>query len=110
MTDAFKNVVKNESSLFKAIMEVMSLDVDEEGLLSLATYRPFLSLVDNYISYYQNRNGSMPEVPIFYMLGANDMMRELLSKYLTIRLGIFNEKTMSNLRKELAFILNSATL
>lgn len=104
MTDAFKNVVKNESSLFKAIMEVMSLDVDEEGLLSLATYRPFLSLVDNYISYYQNRNGSMPEVPIFYMLGANDMMRELLSKYLTIRLGIFNEKTMSNLRKELAFI------
>lgn len=51
MTDAFKNVVKNESSLFKAIMEVMSLDVDEEGLLSLATYRPFLSLVDNYISF-----------------------------------------------------------
>ena len=104
MTEAFKNVVSNESSRFKAIIEVMSLDADEGGLLSLATYRPFLSLVDNYISYYLKRSDSSPEVPIFYMLGANDTMRKLLAKYLTIRLGIFNEKTISDLRKEIAFI------
>ena len=104
MTEAFHNVVKNESSLFKAIMEVMCLDEDEGGLLSLNTYRSFLSLVDNYISYYQKKTTQSPEVPIFYMLGANDQMRKLLAKYLTIRLGVFNEKSILALRKEIAFI------
>lgn len=104
MTEAFHNIVKNESSLFKAIMEVMCLDEDEGGLLSLNTYRPFLSLVDNYISYYQKKTTQSPEVPIFYMLGANDQMRKLLAKYLTIRLGVFNEKSILALRKEIAFI------
>ena len=85
-------------------MGVMALDMSEEELTVLTLYRPFLSLVDNYISYYQKKSGVSPQIPIFYMLGANDDMRKLLAKYLTIRLGVFNEKAISNVRKDIAFI------
>ncbi len=104
MTEDFNNVLKNESTLCKVILEVMSLDMNEEETKKLTSYRPFLSLVDNYISYYQKKADSSVQVPIFYMLGANDDMRKLLAKYLTIRLGIFNEKAISRIRKDLAFI------
>lgn len=104
MTESFKYVLHNESNLCQAIMGVMALDMSEEELTVLTLYRPFLSLVDNYISYYQKKSGVSPQIPIFYMLGANDDMRKLLAKYLTIRLGVFNEKAISNVRKDIAFI------
>lgn len=104
MTEDFKNVLKNESNLCKVVLEVMSLDMDEEEAKKLTSYRPFLSLVDNYITYYQKKADSSVQVPIFYMLGANDDMRKLLAKYLTIRLGVFNEKAISKIRKDIAFI------
>lgn len=104
MTESFKNVLYRESHLCRAIIEVMGLDMDEEALKCLDLYKPFLSLVDNYITYYQKKSASSQRVPIFYMLGANDDMRKLLAKYLTIRLGIFNENTLGKIRKEIAFI------
>lgn len=104
MTEDFKNVLYNESSLCKVILDVMSLDMNDEEARNLSNYRAFFSLVDNYISFYQKRAESSVQVPIFYMLGANDDMRKLLAKYLTIRLGIFNEKTINKVRKDIAFI------
>ena len=103
MTEGFKYVLHNESNLCQAIIEVMGLDMSEEELKILTLYRPFFSLVDNYISYYQKKSDVSPQIPIFYMLGANDDMRKLLVKFLTIRLGIFNEKSISNIRKDIAF-------
>lgn len=103
MTESFKNVLHNESCLCQAVIAVMALDMGKEELSSLTLYRPFLSLVDNYISFYQKKSPSSVRVPIFYMLGANDEMRKLLAKYLTIRLGVFNGKTIQAIHKELAF-------
>ena len=103
MTEGFKKVLLNESSLCQAIIAVMGLDMDKEELCILSLYRPFLSLVDNYISFYQKKSLPSARVPIFYMLGANDEMRKLLAKYLTIRLGIFNEKTIRAIQKELVY-------
>ena len=103
MTESFKNVLHNESCLCQAVIAVMALDMGKEELSSLILYRPFLSLVDNYISFYQKKSQSSARVPIFYMLCANDEMRKLLAKYLTIRLGVFNGKTIQAIHKELAF-------
>ena len=104
MTEDFKYILHNESNLCQAIIGVMALDMNEEERGVLSSYRPFLSLVDNYISYYQKKDDVSPKIPIFYMLGANDDMRKLLAKYITIRLGIFNEKTINSIRKDIAYI------
>ncbi len=104
MTEDFKKVLCNESSLCKVILDVMGLDMNDEEAQNLSNYRAFLSLVDNYISFYQKRAESSVQVPIFYMLGANDDMRKLLAKFLTIRLGIFNGETINKVRKDIAFI------
>ena len=82
MTESFKNVLHNESCLCQAVITVMALDMGKEELSSLTLYRPFLSLVDNYISFYQKKSQSSVQVPIFYMLGANDEMRKLLENTL----------------------------
>lgn len=104
MTEDFKNVLHNESNLCQAIIEVMALDMSEEERSVLSSYRPFLSLVDNYISYYQKKDDVSLRIPIFYMLGANGATRKLLAKYLLIRLGIFNEKAITNIQKDISFI------
>lgn len=104
MTDAFSHITRNESELCKAIIEIMSLDMTEEEVRTLTLYRPFLSLVDNYISYYQSQEMATIQVPIFYMLGANDSMRKLLVKYLTVRLGIFNGQTLNCIYKDVKYI------
>ena len=103
MNESFKYVLHNESILCQAIIGVMGLDMSKEELVVLTQYRPFLSLVDNYISYYSNQSDSSVKVPIFYMLSANDEMRKILAKYLTIRLGVFNKKTLKAIRDEIAF-------
>lgn len=103
MNEGFKYVIHNESILCQAIIGIMGLDMSEEEFDVLTQYRPFLSLVDNYITYYQNKAESSAQVPIFYMLSANDEMRKILAKYLTIRLGVFSRKTLKAIRDEIAF-------
>jgi len=108
MTAQFKSVIENGSPLCDATIRIMCLCASEEENKRILSLRPFLSLVDCFIDYYQRQSNHTPNnnddvvIPVFYSLSANDEMRRLLAEFLTVRLGILNTKTIQQLRVELS--------
>ena len=103
MTSHFKSVIENCSKLCDATIRVMCLCASEEERNKILSLRPFLSLVNCYIDYYQKQSNLTPNnddvvIPVFYSLSANDEIRRILAEYLTVRLGILNTNTIQQLR------------
>ena len=88
MSKNFKQAIEKSDPVFESILQIMKIgrgdnrfDIDKE--------RRFLSIVNQILDYYIQRDDISIRIPVIYFPISNENSQELCEEFITIKLGLF---------------------
>lgn len=91
MIKTFKQTIEASDPIFESILNIMKIgrgddrfDIDKE--------RSFLSVVNQILDYYIDREGDSLKIPVTYFPICNEDSPEVCEEFVTIKLGLFANK------------------
>ena len=108
MTEKFIRIVEDSSEILDAVLDVMCFGKFPPEAVLIRTYRPFLSMVENYIRYYED-DVENQKMPVFLAFEQDESTKEILVEYLATRQTLFNPTTRDNVIREATKSFNSST-
>ena len=91
MSKTFKQAIEASDPIFESILNIMKIgrgddrfDIDKE--------RRFLSVVNQILDYYIDREGDSLKIPVTYFPICNEDSQEVCEEFVTIKLGFFANK------------------
>lgn len=105
MSKTFKQAIEASDPIFESILNIMKIgrgddrfDIDKE--------RSFLSVVNQIVDYYIQRNDQSLRIPVVYFPICNENSQELCEEFITIKLGLFSNE---NWRRTVCELLKLST-
>lgn len=108
MTEKFIRIVEDSSEILDAVLDVMCFGKFPPEAVLIRTYRPFLSMVENYIRYYED-DVENQKMPVFLAFEQDESTKEILVEYLATRQTLFNPTTRDNVIREATKSFNVVT-
>lgn len=108
MTEKFIRIIEDSSDILDAVLDVMCFGKFPPEAVLIRTYRPFLSMVENYIRYYED-DVENQKMPVFLAFEQDESTKEILVEYLATRQTLFNPTTRDNVIREATKSFNVVT-
>ena len=91
MSVTFKQAIEASDPIFESILQIMKIGRGEDRF-DINKERRFLSVVNQILDYYIDREGDSLKIPVTYFPICNEDSQEMCEEFVTIKLGLFTNK------------------
>ena len=105
MSKTFKQAIEASGPILESILNIMKIGRGDDRF-DIEKERSFLSVVNQIIDYYVQRDDQSLRIPVVYFPICNENSQELCEEFLTIKLGLFSNE---NWRMTVCYLLNLST-
>lgn len=91
MSVTFKQAIEASDPIFESILQIMKIGRGEDRF-DINKERRFLSVVNQVLDYYIDREGDSLKIPVTYFPICNEDSQEMCEEFVTIKLGLFANK------------------
>lgn len=106
MNVTFNQAIEVSDPIFESILQIMKIGRGEDRF-DINKERKFLSVVNQILDYYIDREGDALKIPVVYFPICNENSQELCEEFVTIKLGFFaNDGWRKFVCNQLSYIAN----
>lgn len=91
MIKTFKQAIEASDPIFESILNIMKIGRGENRF-DIDKNRKFLSIVNQVLDYYIDREEDSLKIPVTYFPICNEDSQEVCEEFVTIKLGLFTNK------------------
>lgn len=104
MSKTFKQAIEASDPIFESILNIMKIGRGDDRF-DIEKERSFLSVVNQIIDYYVQRDDQSLRIPVVYFPICNENSQELCEEFVALKLGLFSDnKWRSKMCEQLRLI------